>query len=102
MVFRVRAEKFLPAANADVCALRFRIGVLAGERRFSSLFPRHLKLLFGQLRTPFRITLLNFFAHLDILHRAVILGNPRFDPLEGHLVETQTPSVILEGDFRGD
>lgn len=68
--FRVRAEKLLAAANANVRALRFCVGVLAGERRFSPLLPRHLELLFRQLRTPFRIVLLDFLAHVHILHPA--------------------------------
>jgi len=68
VIFGVRAEKRLTAANANVGSFRLRVGVLAGEWRLGPLLARNFKLLVGQLRPPFRVVLFNFFAHAGILH----------------------------------
>jgi hypothetical protein len=81
MVFRVRTKERLAAANANVCSLRFRVCVLSSEWRLGAFLPRHLKLLFRQLRTPLRIVLLDFLAHVFILHPAGLFHEMRLGGL---------------------
>src|ERR1700683_5061318 len=70
MEFRVRSEKRLSAANANVRARRFRIHIRPRERRLCTLPACHLILLRRELPFPVGLCLLQFLVHGILLRSA--------------------------------
>lgn len=62
MEFRFGLKKRPSAADAAIGTLRFRVRVLASERRLGSLLPCDVILLVGKFGTPLRVGFADFFV----------------------------------------
>lgn len=83
MIFRVRREQRLAAADADVRAGRFRTLVLARERWLGPLLARHVELLRRERFGPLRVVFSDFIVHSQSLYRSRVFGE--FPALRGIL-----------------